>query len=61
MLQGYRELKDPLRTVGAEVGEPLKLHTPLTRDTANILSAERLDRLKQGAYVLHGSRPELID
>lgn len=44
-----------------EAVDIVSLHTPLTRDTANILSAERLDRMKPGAYVLNVSRPELID
>ncbi|MGV3574194.1 MAG: 2-hydroxyacid dehydrogenase [Devosia sp.] len=44
-----------------EVVDIVSLHTPLTRDTTNILSAERLDRMKPGAYVLNVSRPELID
>jgi glyoxylate reductase len=39
----------------------LSLHTPLTRDTANILSAERLDRMKNHAYLVNVSRPELVD
>jgi glyoxylate reductase len=39
----------------------LSLHTPLTRDTANILSAERLDRMKSHAYLVNVSRPELVD
>ena len=37
------------------------LHTPLTRDTHHILSAERLDRMKPSAYVINVSRPELVD
>lgn len=44
-----------------EAVDIVSLHTPLTRDTANILSAERLDRMKPGAYVVNVSRPELID
>lgn len=44
-----------------EAVDIVSLHTPLTRDTANILSAERLDRMKPGAYVLNVSRPELVD
>ncbi|SFV38483.1 glyoxylate reductase [Devosia crocina] len=39
----------------------VSLHTPLTRDTANILSAERLSRMKKGSTVVNVSRPELID
>ena len=44
-----------------EAVDIVSLHTPLTRDTANILSAERLDRMKPGAYVVNVSRPELVD
>jgi len=44
-----------------EAVDIVSLHTPLTRDTTNILSAERLDRMKPGAYVLNVSRPELVD
>jgi glyoxylate reductase len=44
-----------------EAVDIVSLHTPLTRDTANILSATRLDRMKPGAYVLNVSRPELVD
>ncbi len=39
----------------------VSLHTPLTRDTHYILSAERLAAMKLGAYVVNVSRPELID
>ena len=44
-----------------EAVDIVSLHTPLTRDTTNILSAERLDRMKPGAYVVNVSRPELVD
>lgn len=44
-----------------EAVDIVSLHTPLTRDTGNILSAERLDRLRPGAYVVNVSRPELLD
>ncbi|MDV3252533.1 D-glycerate dehydrogenase [Devosia sp. BK] len=44
-----------------EAVDIVSLHTPLTRDTANIMSAERLRRLKPGAYLLNVSRPELVD
>lgn len=44
-----------------EAVDIVSLHTPLTRDTANILSSERLDRMKPGAYVVNVSRPELVD
>ena len=39
----------------------LSLHTPLTRDTHQILSRERLSRMKADAVVVNVSRPELID
>ena len=39
----------------------VSLHTPLTRDSHHILSAERLAAMKLGAYVVNVSRPELID
>lgn len=51
---------DNLDAMLAEV-DIVSLHTPLTRDTANILSAERLDRMRRSAYVVNVSRPELLD
>lgn len=39
----------------------VSLHTPLTRDTHHILSAERMALMKPGAYVVNVSRPELLD
>ncbi|WIY53105.1 D-glycerate dehydrogenase [Devosia sp. YIM 151766] len=39
----------------------VSLHTPLTRETHRILSAERLAAMKLGAYVVNVSRPELVD
>jgi len=39
----------------------VSLHTPYTRDTYQILGAERLARMKQDAMVVNVSRPELID
>lgn len=51
---------DDLGAMLAEV-DIVSLHTPLTRDTHHILSAERLDRMKPGAYVINVSRPELLD
>lgn len=39
----------------------VSLHTPHTRDTFNILSAERLARMKEGAFLVNISRPELVD
>jgi glyoxylate reductase len=51
---------DDLDAMLAEV-DIVSLHTPLTRDTHHILSAERLDRMKPGAFVVNVSRPELLD
>jgi glyoxylate reductase len=39
----------------------VSLHTPLTRDTAHILSEARIGRMKPEAFVVNVSRPELID
>ena len=39
----------------------LSLHTPHTRDTFHILNAARLGRMRQDAFVVNVSRPELID
>ena len=37
------------------------LHTPLTRDTHHILDARRLGLMRQDAFVVNVSRPELIE
>ncbi|MHB1102337.1 MAG: 2-hydroxyacid dehydrogenase [Devosia sp.] len=39
----------------------ISLHTPHTRDTFHILDKARLDRMRQDAFVVNVSRPELID
>jgi glyoxylate reductase len=39
----------------------VSLHTPLTRSTQQILSRERISRMRPGAFVVNVSRPELID
>ncbi|WP_425502639.1 2-hydroxyacid dehydrogenase [Pelagibacterium limicola] len=39
----------------------VSLHTPHTRDTFHILSAERLGRMKKGAVLVNISRPDLVD
>lgn len=44
-----------------EAVDIVSLHTPLTRETFHILSAERLKRMKPGSFVVNVSRPELVD
>lgn len=39
----------------------VSLHTPLSRSTHQILNAGRLGRMRQDAYVVNVSRPELVD
>jgi glyoxylate reductase len=39
----------------------VSLHTPLSRSTHHILNAERLKRMRQDAFVVNVSRPELVD
>jgi glyoxylate reductase len=39
----------------------VSLHTPHTRDTFHILDASRMDRMRDRAFVVNVSRPELID
>ena len=39
----------------------VSLHTPLSRSTHHILNAERLARMRQDAFVVNVSRPELVD
>jgi len=39
----------------------VSLHTPYTRDTFHILDAGRIGRLRQDAFVVNVSRPELVD
>ncbi|MHB1109230.1 MAG: 2-hydroxyacid dehydrogenase [Devosia sp.] len=39
----------------------VSLHTPHTRDTFHILDKARLGRMRQDAFVVNVSRPELID
>ncbi len=43
------------------IADIVSLHTPHTRDTFHILSAERLARMKKGAVLVNLSRPELVD
>ncbi len=53
----YWEELDPM----LEAVDIVSLHTPLSRSTHNILNAARLGRMKQDAYVVNVSRPELLD
>jgi len=39
----------------------VSLHTPHTRDTFNILSADRLRAMRKGAVLVNIARPELVD
>ena len=43
---------------GADV---ISLHVPLTPDTANMLSAERIAQMKRGAVVINTSRGGIVD
>ena len=44
-----------------EAVDIVSLHTPLNAATHNILNASRLARMKQDAFVVNVSRPELLD
>ena len=44
-----------------EAVDIVSLHTPLTRETNQILSADRLARMREGSFVVNVSRPELLD
>src|SRR5690606_37218316 len=44
-----------------EAVDIVSLHTPYTRETYHILSAERLARMQKGSFVVNVSRPELVD
>ena len=44
-----------------EAVDIVSLHTPHTRDTFHILDAARMDRMRDRAFVVNVSRPELID
>jgi len=44
-----------------EAVDIVSLHTPLTRETQGLISAERLRRMKAGSFLVNVSRPELVD
>jgi len=44
-----------------EAVDIVSLHTPHTRETFHILSAERIKRMRPGSFVVNVSRPELVD
>lgn len=44
-----------------ERSDIVTLHTPLTPDTHHLLSRERIERLKPGAYVVNTGRGALLD
>ena len=44
-----------------EAVDIVSLHTPLSRSTRGILSADRLARMRKDAFVVNVSRPELLD
>jgi len=50
-------------TLDEVLSEPLALtvHLPLTRETEGILSAERLARMRRGAYLINTCRGEVLD
>ncbi|HEY6002380.1 MAG TPA: D-glycerate dehydrogenase [Anaeromyxobacter sp.] len=50
----------PLEALLAE-SDFVSLHTPLTKDTENLLSRERIARMKRGAIVVNTARGGVID
>lgn len=50
----------PLETLLAE-SDFVSLHTPLTKDTENLLSRERIARMKPGAIVVNTARGAVIE
>jgi glyoxylate reductase len=58
---GFPEARHvPLDTLLAE-SDFVSLHTPLTPETENLLSRERIARMKQGAVVVNTARGPVID
>ena len=41
--------------------DAVSIHVPLTEDTRNLLNAQRLGRMKHGAFVLNTSRGGILD
>lgn len=46
---------------GLQAADVVSIHTPLTTETRNLVSAPFLDRMKPGAYFVNTARPELMD
>jgi glyoxylate reductase len=52
----WRNLDEMLREV-----DIISLHTPHNKDSFNLMNKARLKSMKQGAFLINVSRPELID
>ena len=50
-------------SLGRLIGEAdvITLHCALTPDTANLVNAERITQMKDGAYIINTARGELVD
>lgn len=46
---------------GLKQADIVSIHTPLTEETAGLVSAPFLDDMKPGAYLVNTARPELLD
>jgi D-specific alpha-keto acid dehydrogenase len=44
-----------------ELSDLVTLHTPLTPETHHLLSAQRIDRMKHGAFIVNTGRGALLD
>lgn len=61
------QIEDTGSAWAAEIPDGLKradivsIHTPLTRETDNLVSAPFLNAMKPGAYIVNTARPELMD